>query len=223
MGFQNWSKSGFTKNTYANLLVVGAGQEATVLDIQAINWGLYNARVELAIFDSTLTPLTAPTNLLVTQNGTTGTTTYMYKVTALNERGETIGSVAESISNGNATLDATNNISLSWDSVAGATRYRIYGRTSTDEYSLIDEVTETIYTDDDSTYYLDSRVKPPFANTTTIHTRLFPIDMGTMADNSADSPYFFSMQKKVFLGENQILKALATQTDVDVCLSGEII
>lgn len=77
---------------------------------------------------TTYTALTTPANLGVTPTGTTQTTYYSYRVSAFNANGETLACNSVSISNGHATLDATNYNALNWDDVTNATGYVVYGR-----------------------------------------------------------------------------------------------
>lgn len=77
---------------------------------------------------TTYTALATPSNLSVTQNGTTGSTKYSYRVSAFNANGETLACVSVSITNGNATLTSTDKITLTWNAVASATGYVVYGR-----------------------------------------------------------------------------------------------
>jgi len=71
--------------------------------------------------------LSMPTNLTCVPQGTAGTSTYRFQITALNDNGETTASTLCETTTGNATLDATNYVLLAWDPVSGATKYRIYG------------------------------------------------------------------------------------------------
>jgi hypothetical protein len=79
---------------------------------------------------SPLTPaLATPTVPVVTHGGAIGTTTYGYKITALNALGETSGS-GEGISQlGNASLSGTNWNIISWSAVEKCTGYKIYRTT----------------------------------------------------------------------------------------------
>ena len=72
------------------------------------------------------TALATPGSITVTPTGTTGATTYTYKLVALSGAGVTPAGAASSTTTGNATLSATNYNALSWTQVAGATGYRIY-------------------------------------------------------------------------------------------------
>lgn len=96
---------------------------------------LFNGIDALSTYDgSTITvysALTTPTGLAVTPTGTTGSTTYSYRVSAFNSVGETLACTSVSTSTGNATLSATNYNTLTWSAVSGATGYNIWGRYAT--------------------------------------------------------------------------------------------
>jgi len=77
------------------------------------------------------TALTTPVNLTVTPTGTTGSTTYSYRVSAFNSIGETLAITTVNTATGNSTLSATNYNALAWDAVPGATGYNIWGRYAT--------------------------------------------------------------------------------------------
>lgn len=72
------------------------------------------------------TTIGIPTGLSVSNEGTAGTTSYRYAVTAVNANGETLACTAVETTTGNATLDETNYNALEWDEVTGATSYYIY-------------------------------------------------------------------------------------------------
>lgn len=80
---------------------------------------------------TTYSALVTPTGLAVVATGTTGSTTYSYRVSAFNDIGETLACASVSIANGNATLSATNYNAVTWSAVAGATGYNIWGRYAT--------------------------------------------------------------------------------------------
>lgn len=80
---------------------------------------------------STYTALTTPVNLAITPTGTTGSTTYSYRVSAYNANGETLACVSVTTSTGNATLSSTNYNALSWNAVTSAVGYVVYGRKGT--------------------------------------------------------------------------------------------
>jgi len=87
------------------------------------------ANLTLNAGNITASSISAPTNpsATATTGGTLDSGTYYYKITALNNNGETIGSSEVS-----ATVDGTttNAIEISWDEVTGAISYRIYRGTS---------------------------------------------------------------------------------------------
>lgn len=131
---------------------------------------IFNGADNLSFYDgssiTTYTQLSTPTGLTVAAQGTTGSTTYSYRVSAFNDAGETLGSTSVSISNGNATLSASNYNKLDWDTDAGATGWNIYGREAT---GLGETYMATVYTNqyldkgqDDPTF----TILPPEANTT---------------------------------------------------------
>jgi prepilin-type N-terminal cleavage/methylation domain-containing protein len=70
--------------------------------------------------DGALTPTT------VVAQGTTGSTTYTYKITAVGTSGETTDYLTATINNGNSTLDGTNFNRITWDKVEGALSYNVY-------------------------------------------------------------------------------------------------
>ncbi|MBT9174601.1 MAG: hypothetical protein DDT22_00261 [candidate division WS2 bacterium] len=69
----------------------------------------------------------APT---VTPQGTTGTTTWGYRITARSSVGETLASTAGIATTGNAILSLTNFNRITWTAVFGAVDYRIYRTTA---------------------------------------------------------------------------------------------
>jgi hypothetical protein len=114
-----------------------------------------------------LTSSTAATGGLCAQN-----TTYYFKLTAINDNGQTIGSAEKSQLTGNTT--ATNTITISWDPISGATGYKLYRSTETGDWdadvndSLVDSGSISAPTTsliDDCTSDTASQA-PPSANTT---------------------------------------------------------
>lgn len=77
---------------------------------------------------TTYTTLTKPAPPTVAPQGTTGSTAYSYRVSALNESGETLASTATAISNGTYSLSVSNYNKISWSAVSGATSFNVYGR-----------------------------------------------------------------------------------------------
>ncbi len=78
--------------------------------------------------------------------GTTGTTIYSYRVSALNSSGETLASDAVIISNGNSTLSSNNFIRISWQPNSYASSFKVYGRTVNNEL-FIATVNNTYFDD----------------------------------------------------------------------------
>lgn len=68
-----------------------------------------------------------PATVTVTPTGTTGSTSYSYKVSAIQDETFVEGNTTTgTTATGNATLDETNFNALSWTAVTGAFRYNIY-------------------------------------------------------------------------------------------------
>ena len=70
--------------------------------------------------------LDSPGSLTVTPIGTTGATTWTYKLIAINAVGTTEAGAASSTTTGNTTLSASNYNKLTWTAVPDATGYWIY-------------------------------------------------------------------------------------------------
>jgi len=80
-----------------------------------------------------LNSLSTPSSVAVAPVGTAGSTTYGYRISAINDNGQTLASATTTTTTGNATLSSTNYNRVSWGAVAGATGYKVYGRTSGSE------------------------------------------------------------------------------------------
>jgi parallel beta-helix repeat protein len=76
------------------------------------------------------TALPTPAAVTLSTSGTAGSTTYGYRVSALDGLGETLASTETTIATGNATLTGTNKINISWVPVGGAVQYKVYRSTS---------------------------------------------------------------------------------------------
>jgi len=74
--------------------------------------------------------LLTPSGVTVTPMGALGATTWAYRVTARDARGETLASAAVSVTNGNATLTGANFNRIAWSAVTGAVDYRVYRTTA---------------------------------------------------------------------------------------------
>lgn len=90
--------------------------------------------------------LTTPTGLAVTPTGVAGSTTYSYRVSAFNAQGETLACVSVATTTGNATLSASNYNALTWNAVASAVGYVVYGRKSTAQNGLGESKMNTVTT-----------------------------------------------------------------------------
>jgi hypothetical protein len=74
--------------------------------------------------------LDTPSTPTVTPQGTPGSTTWGYKVTAFSESGETLASTEGQTTTGAATLNGTNYNRVEWAEVPGAAKYAIYRATA---------------------------------------------------------------------------------------------
>lgn len=90
-----------------------------------LNTIIAQVRTHLIELPSLSTPA-APT---VTPQGTTGASTWVYKIEALNRDQTSIASAVGTTTTGNATLSSTNFNRVTWTAVTGATAYRIYRTT----------------------------------------------------------------------------------------------
>lgn len=110
-----------------------------------------------------LRKLQSPQNVKVLVVGTAGSTTYSYKVTALNNLGETLATTV-SIANGNAVLSSLTNYNrISWQPVEGAFYYRVYGRSTGSEKLIAEVYTDLFYNDIGIT---PGVIDPPIINDT---------------------------------------------------------
>lgn len=132
---------------------------------------IFNGVDPLSYYDgstiTTYTALTTPVNLAVSPQGSTGSEDYSYRVSAFNDVGETLACVSVAITNGNATLSATNYNRLTWDAVTGATGYNIWGRVATGRgETYLDTVYGAVTYDDKGQSTPSLTFLPPEANTT---------------------------------------------------------
>lgn len=95
----------------------------------------FNGADELTYYNgSTITAytaLTTPVGLAITPTGTTGHTTYSYRVSAFNSAGETLACTSVNTTTGTSSLNATNYNALAWTATSGATGYNVWGREAT--------------------------------------------------------------------------------------------
>lgn len=74
-----------------------------------------------------------PSGVAVANIGAAGATTYGYRISAVNSFGETLASSSTTTTTGNASLTTSNFNRITWNRVAEATSYKIYGRTNGSE------------------------------------------------------------------------------------------
>lgn len=149
---------------------------------------------------SALCVLASPAAPTVTPQGTTGAASYGYKITAIDDLGETLPSTQGTTATGNATLNGTNFNRITWSAVTGAKGYRIYGRTTGGPWLLIGTV-GAVLTYDDQTNTAGSGA-PPAANDTgflpfaeleykaTLDTKLFGSNLYCKGTGSAQLETF---------------------------------
>ena len=110
------------RKSFAYLLVL-ASILAPILGAPAVHGQIVHKKSFLA-FNGSQSIAAAPT---VTATGTTGSTSYSYKVVAhMPDLSTTTASAAGTTSTGNATLSATNYNAVSWTAVTGAQFYDVY-------------------------------------------------------------------------------------------------
>jgi len=120
---------------------------------------LHGGQLVLTELDTVLTPT-------VTPQGTTGATTYSYKIVATQGGGWTAASVAGTTTTGNATLDGTNFNRITWTGISGATGYHVYRTVGGATQGKISTITiGTTVTLDDTGLAGDSATAPT-GNTT---------------------------------------------------------
>ena len=125
-----------SKNAQGILLAVSAGAQRiggesmqTVLEASAVAVKAVGAALESQ-------PLAVPVVGTLVVAGTPGSTTYGYRVAAVNTKGTTIASATVTTSTGPAALNGTDKITVPWTHVQGATAYKVYGRTPGSEQLL---------------------------------------------------------------------------------------
>lgn len=117
--------------------------------------------------NSTAVALTTPGAITITHGGTAGSTSYSYRVTALNAYGETLPGTLSTTASGNATLSGTNTNILNWTAVTGATAYRVYRTAGGATQGVIGTPTSNTFTDTGLTG--NGAVVPTVASTSEIH------------------------------------------------------
>jgi hypothetical protein len=108
----------------ANSNTINALPSGSNTQIQFNNAGVFGASSSFLYFATPLTQPSAPTLATV---GTAGSTSYFYRVNALNALGQSITGNTGTITSGNATLNSTNYINVTTPSITGSTSCDIYG------------------------------------------------------------------------------------------------
>lgn len=150
-------------NTWTTLHTVATGKELVILSSLIHNWGFSDGRCIFGIMDDSLTEIAAPTNTAVAPQGTPGSTSYSYVITAINTNGESSVSTVANTTTGAATLSGTNFNRITWDSVVGANMYAVYKEDRGVYYFLGTSATTTY--DDTGGVGVNTTIKAPFVNT----------------------------------------------------------
>lgn len=118
-------------NDSGHTIDAAATTQLAVVDLDEVQHGLV------------VEPLSPPSAPTVEAQGTGGSTSWGYKVTAFSSAGESLASSEGTISDGNATLSASNYNAVSWDAVADAVEYAVYRSTAGGTPSTTGELART--------------------------------------------------------------------------------
>jgi len=153
-------------------VVFTPGHQTYFLQIKS-SFYITNGVDDLVLYNGTTATqyaeLDAPENLAGALTGLgAGDYHYFYKVTALNNVGETIASTEldKAVSKKRDDWDSSNYITLSWDAVATATKYQVYISENTGQEVLLASANAVSYVDD-GTAVPNPYVETPLAGTTT--------------------------------------------------------
>jgi hypothetical protein len=126
--------------TALNLKMLGTGTGtgskflATYQDKTGINVATMDTKGNSVTYGNiSALPITAPTGIGITQNGTPSLATYSYVVSAVDANGNEVAAAQVTTNAGAVTLSATNFNVIAWSAVNGAVGYRVYGRTFSNE------------------------------------------------------------------------------------------
>lgn len=159
--------------------IVSASADTTLKYLQVINMSpIDTARVVIAVGTTDESEILAPTGLTVAQTGAIGTTTYEYVVTAVKADGRETGpcAIVKIDATGVDALTAENYHTLSWNSVTGASSYRLYCRIGGENSAVIKavEVTVLSYANKGA---MATAAKWPWINMTAVKALLANCDM----------------------------------------------
>ena len=157
-----------TETIYANQSADGT--TTTIKGLAGLGIGTTSAGNSLTVQGSiATTTLPAPAAPTVITQGTAGSTSYTYAVTALDGFGETLASTGTTIATGNATLNTTSFNRITWTRVGGAVSYKVYRTASSGTPSttgLIGTVAASVATMQLDDKALAASGSTPAANTT---------------------------------------------------------
>lgn len=139
-----WDKGFYAPATGVWHEILAAAADSKMAFCQVANISpTESARVIVAVGASDDTPILAPAGLSLQESGAIGTTAYDYVVTAVKSDGrETEASAKISVTSGANTLDTDNYHTLSWNTVTGAAKYRLYCRVGGADSAIL-KVVET--------------------------------------------------------------------------------
>lgn len=140
----SWST---TTTTTGSTTPLTAGKEARTVQANDYTY-IFNGWDNIVRYDGTLTTqvytaLSTPVGNTPTKTGLAGTTyTYRYRVSAVNDIGYTVASIAVTIQVDRTRdqWDATNFVTFTWGAVTGATRYDVYAGQTAGEEVYLDSV-----------------------------------------------------------------------------------
>lgn len=151
------------------------------------SWNGRPFKVRISGVGNAATQLAAPVNDTFTTAGTGGTlldsTAYYYRVAAVNASGGTsLASTETSITTGPPGTNA-NTVTVKWHTVAGATSYKVYGRTTGGELFMATVAAPTLQWVDDGSVTPAGAL--PAAGTSTVGFNLYQGTSSTLGSDHA--------------------------------------
>lgn len=213
MSMKNWVINNIPINQLNTIVEVLPNEDCCIFSYKILNRGSGNANILFALTNNMLSALT-PTGLSVSNEGLSGTTTYSYRITVVNSRGESTPCNSVITETGNSILSEINFNRLTWTAVTGAIAYRIYGRTLGSE-KFIGEVDGNTTTFDDiglntPTFY------PPSINTTHLKFRF-------VQDTLSSNEMINSDQERFALMPGDRLQIFSDNPYIDIIVFGDLI